>query len=183
MADTLYLISTVSFVLAAICLVASIAIFIVYKIPDVIGDLSGKNAKKSIKQFREANEKSGNKSFRPSKTNDERGKLTETAHGLKGLDYTSEIDNDETGILSENIYKNDEMATELLVEDNGTELLTEGNETELLSDDNETTLLSEDNETASLLDEEIIEQDVNNNPIERIEILDEVIIIHTDKII
>ena len=167
MADTLYLISTISFALATICLIVSIAIFVVYKIPDVIGDLSGKNAKKSIKQFRESNEKSGNKSFRPSKTNNERGKLTETAHGFKGAEYTSEIEDGATGILSENMYKNEAE-----------------NDTELLLDNGETAFLPDDNETASLLEDEISQYEVSKNkPHNKIEILDEVIMIHTDKII
>lgn len=102
MAETLSMISKISFVAAEICLVVAIILFIRFKIPDVIGDLSGRNARKSIEQMRALNEKSGSKSYKPSKKNIERGKLTETMHGL---DETEKIlkkqDNErpETGLL------------------------------------------------------------------------------------
>ena len=105
MAETLSMISKISFVAAGICLVVAIILFIRFKIPDVIGDLSGRNARKSIEQMRALNEKSGSKSYKPSKKNIERGKLTETMHGL---DETEKIlkkqDNErpETGLLEEN---------------------------------------------------------------------------------
>lgn len=59
MAETLSMISKISFVAAGICLVVAIILFIRFKIPDVIGDLSGRNARKSIEQMRALNEKSG----------------------------------------------------------------------------------------------------------------------------
>ena len=52
MAETLSMISKISFVAAEICLVVAIILFIRFKIPDVIGDLSGRNARKSIEQMR-----------------------------------------------------------------------------------------------------------------------------------
>lgn len=59
MAETLSMISKISFVAAGICLVVAIILFIRFKIPNVIGDLSGKNARKSIEQMRLLNEKVG----------------------------------------------------------------------------------------------------------------------------
>ena len=57
-ADLLSTVSTVLFILAVVFLVLAVTLFIVFRIPDVVGDLSGKTAKNSIRQIREENEKS-----------------------------------------------------------------------------------------------------------------------------
>lgn len=56
MADTLVKISYIAFTGAAGCLILAIILFIKFKIPTVIGDLSGKNARKAIQQMRNSNE-------------------------------------------------------------------------------------------------------------------------------
>ena len=81
-AELLLTLSTVAFVVSGVSLALSVFFWFFFRIPTVIGDLSGKNAKKSIAKIRANNEKSGNKSFKPSATNQERGKLTETMAGL-----------------------------------------------------------------------------------------------------
>lgn len=55
MADTFKLISIISFILAAIFFLSSIVIFICFRINRVIGDLSGRNEKKSIKRMQNQN--------------------------------------------------------------------------------------------------------------------------------
>ncbi len=82
-AELLSTLSIVSFVIAAVCLVLAIVLWIYFRIPRVIGDLSGKNAKKSIARMRAYNESSGNKSYKSSKTNAARGTLTETIPDIK----------------------------------------------------------------------------------------------------
>lgn len=59
MAETLSLIATAALIAAAVCLVVTVVIFIRFGIPSVIGDLSGRTARKSIAQTRKNNEKSG----------------------------------------------------------------------------------------------------------------------------
>ena len=73
MAETLSMISIISFAGAAVCLVMAIIFFVYFKIPSVIGDLSGRTARKSIEQMRVMNEKSGKKVYKPDKVNLERG--------------------------------------------------------------------------------------------------------------
>lgn len=75
-AEIFELISTVSYVLAGVFLVLTIYLAYRFRIWAVIGDLTGRTARKSIERLRKANEDSGNKSYRPSTTNAERGKLT-----------------------------------------------------------------------------------------------------------
>lgn len=77
MAKTLTDLSTVFFIVAAVGLVLAVFLWVFFNIPKVIGDLSGKTAKRSVAKIRAANEQSGYKSYRPSEANVLRGKLTE----------------------------------------------------------------------------------------------------------
>lgn len=77
MATTFRIVSIVMFCLAGACLAFGIFCFFRFKIPKIIGDLSGRTAKKSIEQMRAENEKSGNKSYRPHPVAQSRGTVTE----------------------------------------------------------------------------------------------------------
>lgn len=61
MAELLVKISYIAFAGAVVCLILAVILFIKFKIPTVIGDLSGKNAKKAIQQMRETNSQKGNR--------------------------------------------------------------------------------------------------------------------------
>ena len=99
MAETLYMISNISFILMMIFLALSIFCVVKFNIVEIIGDLSGITAKKSIKRIRENNEKSGVKKYRPSKINRERGLLTEDMEQSKKL--KCEISDNKNEILEE----------------------------------------------------------------------------------
>ena len=77
MAELLVKISYIAFAGAVVCLILAVILFIKFKIPTVIGDLSGKNAKKAIQQMRETNSQKGNPAFKPGKKNERHKKLTE----------------------------------------------------------------------------------------------------------
>ena len=166
MAQTLQTLSIISFAVAGVCLVLAIFFWFFFKIPTVIGDLSGRTARKSIAKMRAANEKTGAKSYKESKTNAERGKLTGTMPDSDKLDKKNEVPDDdkpETGLLADN--KADGLDSE---------------ETGVL--ESETTgLLIDENATAPL--------DVpSHNPIVRtggkkLEIIEEVILVHTEEVI
>lgn len=64
-------------ILAGIMLVVSVLVFFLMKIPTVIGDLTGANARKAIENIRNHNESTGDKTYRSSQVNQERGKLTD----------------------------------------------------------------------------------------------------------
>lgn len=100
-ATTWLIIAIVGFSLSGIALAAAVFMFIKMNIPAVIGDLTGKTVAREIKAMRDANASSGNKRFRPSAVNLERGTLTEKvsntsmstadlkkAHASKRLDKT-----------------------------------------------------------------------------------------------
>lgn len=78
MAGTLSTLSIVSFVLAGFFAVLTVLLGILFKIPTVIGDLTGRTARKSIAKMRNANERTGVKAYKESKTNAARGKITDS---------------------------------------------------------------------------------------------------------
>lgn len=166
MAQTLQTLSIISFAVSGVCLVLVIFFWFFFKIPTVIGDLSGRTARKSVAKMRAANEKTGAKSYKESKTNAERGKLTGTIPDSVKLNKKNEVPDDdkpETGLLADN--KADGLDSE-----------------EIRVLESETTgLLIDENATAPL--------DVpSHNPIVRtggkkLEIIEEVILVHTEEVI
>lgn len=62
---------------AAVMLIISVLLFIFLKIPTVIGDLTGSNARKAIENIRSQNASSGDKTYKTSQVNRERGRLTD----------------------------------------------------------------------------------------------------------
>jgi hypothetical protein len=117
MAETLHTLSIISFVLSVIFIATAVVLWFVLKIPNVIGDLSGRNARKSIERMRQDNEKTGSKSQR--------------AHEKKpAKEVVQPTGIAETGLLNENLAKEyDEQATGLLDESGETEALEKDEET------------------------------------------------------
>ena len=94
MAEVLHSLSIVLLIISGVLMITSIVLWRVFKIPKVIGDLSGSNARKSIANLRAENEK--------------KSRLKETH--IRKTGKTSE-----TGLLKENVA--------LMYESNSTELL------------------------------------------------------------
>ena len=99
-ANTWMIIAIIGFSLSGIALIAAVIMFIQLNIPAIIGDLTGRTVAREIKAMRDTNASSGDKRFRPSAVNLERGTLTEKvagktannmalAHASKRLDKTS----------------------------------------------------------------------------------------------
>lgn len=118
-------------VLCGIMAVVTIFLFFFLKIPKVVGDLTGRTARKAIEEIRQQNESSGDKTYKSSLVNRERGKLTDRISptgsiypaetgpiagamatekiGTQQLDYTDVLDNvggEETTVLNENAGNN-----------------------------------------------------------------------------
>ncbi len=172
MAQTLQTLSIISFAVAGVCLVLAIFFWFFFKIPTVIGDLSGRTARKSIAKMRAANEKTGAKSYKESKTNAERGKLTGTIPDSGKSKKMSAIDDGkpETGLLAEN--KLDGLKSEATgVLDEATGIL--GSET--------TGLLIDENATAPL------DTPTHKYPVciggKKLEMIEEVMFVHTEEVI
>lgn len=100
MAQIYQAISMAAFSIAASCLIFALFCWFKFGIWKIIGDLSGRNAKKSIEQMRAENEKSGNKTFRPTPVAVKRGPLTETMPGMK-KENTIPLSPKDTALFSE----------------------------------------------------------------------------------
>lgn len=102
MAETLSTLSIVAFISAGVFFLFAAFFWFFFRIPSVIGDLSGRTARKSIAKMRMANEKSGLKSYKTSKTNASRGKLTSEAGEETNASREKNLKRPETGVLEEN---------------------------------------------------------------------------------
>lgn len=132
-------------ILAGIMFVVSVLVFFFLKIPTVIGDLTGANARKAIESIRNQNESTGDKTYRTSQVNRERGKLTDKisasgrlikdpSHSLHGAMGTEKISTQQLD------YQEAASETTVLTGE-----LTGGAETTVLAPEspvNETTVLS-----------------------------------------
>lgn len=155
-------------ILAAVMLAVTVLLFFVYKIPTVIGDLTGVNARKAIENIRNQNESSGDKLYKTSQVNRERGKLTDK------ISPSGSLMRDPSGILGGGAMATEKISTQELPQVDETTVL-ESNETTVLSA-NETTVLdfSGTGETTVLVAEDI-------PAVFQIEY--EITFIHTDEVI
>jgi len=155
-------------ILAAVMLAVTVLLFFVYKIPTVIGDLTGANARKAIENIRNQNESSGDKLYKTSQVNRERGKLTDK------ISPSGSLMRDPSGILGGGAMATEKISTQELPQVDETTVL-ESNETTVLSA-NETTVLdtSGAGETTVLVAEDI-------PAVFQIEY--EITFIHTDEVI
>lgn len=169
MAETLSTLSIISFIIAGVCLVLAIFLWIFFRIPSVIGDLTGRTARKSIAKMRSTNEKTGNKNYKTSKINVRRGKLTDTMNGINSKNDSLKIF--ETGLLSEN------KVEQLDIKETGV-LKVEKTDT---FDLGVTDLLVDEGTTVSLNDGE--QEKIKRDSTKKILMKEELILIHTDEVI
>ncbi len=149
-------------ILCGVMILTSILLFVLLRIPKVIGDLTGRTAKKAIENIRNQNETSGDKTYRSSLVNRERGKLTDK------ISPSGRLIKNPTDLLS------GAMATEKI----GTQQLV-SNETSVLDFSDETAVLS--GELTSVGDETtLLASDYSN---EVFEIEYEITYIHTNEIV
>lgn len=122
-------------IMALIMLIVSVLLFVKLNIIKIIGDITGITAKKTIKNMRENNEKTGNKSYMTSKINIERGTITEKI-------FSSDKFFKHTGKLEESNRVKKELNPKYITEKLGAE------ETTLL-ENQETTVLPQEKYIAS----------------------------------
>lgn len=126
-----------SLIACGIFFVAAAVLFFTLHIPKVIGDLSGRNARKAIADIRRQNEQSGDKSYQSSAVNLQRGKLTDKI-SHSGRLITREKTNFNTGVITEKI------STQQLKNDGA----------------GETTVLTSSAEETSVLDAQVANEDL-----------------------
>ena len=173
-AGTFTLLSYIAYGAAGLMVALAVLFFFLFKIPEVIGDLSGRTARKNIAKIRSANERSGDKSFTPGRVNEDRGKLTKSmrldetsAKGTVDLKSsqnttrlaeegaaTTDLLNDRGGFIREetDVLPGTDETTPLTNADaEETTPLREAEETTPLREAEETTPLREAEETAPLV--------------------------------
>ncbi len=155
MADTLNMVSIVSFVLTGIFLIMSILLFFVLKIPLVLNYLSGKNVK-SIKTTRQNENNTKGQSSQYNNTN-EMKRNGQNQGGLDDDDFDGK-----TGILTDN--------NEFEYEQEKRGIL--GEQTDVLLDNDATTQLKGEQYKKSQRDSSIV-----------FEYIDDVMLIHTKEVI
>lgn len=167
-------------ILCGVMFLVSIILFFALKIPKVIGDLTGYTAKKAIKNIRDQNEESGNKTYKTSAINKGRGMLTDKISKSGKL---VERDEERSGAG---------MMTMKISTQNIKPLQNVGDETTLLSEAGETTLLAEniaENQPMAGETEVLSAPPVENivyeqQPVENIFVIEfEITYIHTNEII
>ena len=171
MASIFKIVSIVLFSLAAVCLVFAVFAFITFKIPNVIGDLTGRNARKSIEKMRDANEKGGKKSYRPHPVASDRGTLTEpikqSKKESKKLSKTAKTEPQEKNLQTfdgsgaTDVLEDVNATTKLDYDADGTEILSAGTQ---------------------VLSEETMQTALNENTV-KIKMIQNIILIHTEEII
>lgn len=175
MAEILSTVSTVSLVLAVVFFVLAVFFWIKFRILEIIGDLTGRTAKKSIAKMRENNEKTGKKSFKTSEINIQRGKLTgkmKDSEKLDKKDFKKFKDEPETELLAEGQVDN-------FIE-NTTEVLNYNVETGLLNE--EYTEVLESNAT-TVLNKNNVKVSKENSSSEKLRIIEDIVLIHTNEMI
>ncbi len=75
--ELIQILSLISYVVAVVFFLVTIALFFLLNIPKVFGDITGANARKAIENIRQQNEISGDKAYKPSPVNAVRGKITD----------------------------------------------------------------------------------------------------------
>ena len=192
-ASALKISSVVLFALAAVCLVLAIASFIVFKIPMVIGDLSGRNARRSIAQMREQNEHSGTKTHRPHPIAMERGTVTQPIQqhrsGSKRLRKKTKMQPQDKLKTTASPVSDENVPTDVLHSDETQLLEGEVLPTEVLSQMNETETLNYDaggtqvlNEGTQVLSSAEITEALEQKSIS-IKMIQDIVLIHTDEVI
>lgn len=173
-AEVLSTISLISYIVAGVALVAAIFVWFLFRIPTVVGDLSGRTAKRSIAKIRASNERAGAKGYQPSAANVARGKLTEAIPQEKAA---LKPDEQATEPLHQPVRTDGGPKTEMLrsnaadpYDTQGTQKLDEG--TVSLLDEGATTALNVEAAAATKRTGGV-----------QMTLLEEIILIHTDEVI
>lgn len=167
-AEILSTLSLVAYIIAGLSFALAVIFWFAFRIPSVVGDLSGRTAKKSIEKRRRANARSGQKAYRPSPENAARGKVTETAKPEQPVKAPRQPEAPAPANYGTTIHAQNRATAY------------EGQETELLQGGDETALLVDENETTALNEEPGAIRDPGGK---KMTMLNEVMFIHTDEVI
>lgn len=101
--ELLQTLSIAAYIAAGVFLLTAIALFFLLDVPKLYGDVSGRTAKKAIEAIRQQNESTGNKAYKPSAVNAERGKLTDKISPSGRLE--SQVSGNSIGVGTEKLSR------------------------------------------------------------------------------
>ena len=123
MAETLSVISLISFLTAGVFAVLAVTLWFVFRIPTVVGELSGRTARKSIERMRKRNEEAGKNSRGPGAGNGGNSSVSMRQAGKN----SDQGENAETDLLAGGAARVDvSEETEWLTDEDGTGALDAG---------------------------------------------------------
>ncbi len=150
--------SLVAYILAAVFFVVAILLFFLLEVPKLIGDLSGKTAKKAIEEIRKQNERTGDKVYKPSAVNAARGALTDK------ISPSGHLQKRDTSLGAAG--QTEKIATEQLQSEETTILCSEAEATTVLSRlTEETTVLNPNAEETTVLSQTVEVEQVDQKDV------------------
>lgn len=195
-------------VLAILLLITSVILFVVLKIPRVIGELSGRTARKGIEELKGGtketsavskkeqakyyNQNSGKIKIREAVSTEARKKDddTEELSGNKkrvGNDKPTDVlerKDADTGDEVTDLLK-DEEVTDVLQDEEATDVLQDEEATDILQDEEVTDVLRDDETTDILRDEDqtsvLVEKGMTDRLASRVKVLYNVVVVNTDE--
>ena len=189
-------------VLAILLLITSVILFVVLKIPRVIGELSGRTARKGIEELKGGaketsavskkeqakyyNQNSGKIKIREAVSTETRKKNNDdTTADLR--DNKKKVENDKpTDVLERkdadigdevtDLLRDDEEATDVLQDEEATDVLQDEEATDVLRDEETTDILRGEDQTSVL-----VEKGRTDKLVSRVKVLYNVVVVNTDE--
>lgn len=198
-------------VLAILLLITSVILFVVLKIPRVIGELSGRTARKGIEELKGGaketsavskkeqakyyNQNSGKIKIREAVSTETRKKNNDdTTADLR--DNKKKVENDKpTDVLERkdadigdevtDLLRDDEEATDVLQDEEATAILQDEEATDVLQDEEATDVLRDEETTDILRGEDqtsvLVEKGRTDKLVSRVKVLYNVVVVNTDE--
>ena len=182
-------------VLAILLLITSVILFVVLKIPRVIGELSGRTARKGIEELRGGTKETSDVSKKEQAKyyNQNSGKIkireaVSTEARKKNNDDTADLSGNKKAAKSDkptDLLKDNKEATDVLQDEEATDVLQDEEATDVLQDEEATDVLQDEEATDVLRDEDqtsvLVEKGRTDKLVSRVKVLYNVVVVNTNE--
>lgn len=165
--DTLYLLSKILLIAAAVTFLLALFLWFKFKIMSVIGDLTGKTAKKAIQRIRTENSAAGGARMQY------RSNASKAAAPVAAMNRKTDGINPPPKAAS--TQETERLSESELMQNDGTTFLMDENDTELLIEKEDTLILNGSTDIPNVENKEIPHVDIK--------IIDDIVMVHTDEVI
>lgn len=167
-------------ILAILLLITSVILFVVLKIPRVIGELSGRTARKGIEELKGGTKETSavSKKEQAKYYNQNSGeiKIREAVSTEARKKSNDERKNADTGDEVTDLLRDDEEATDVLSDEEATDVLQDEEVTDILRDDETTDILRDEDQTSVL-----VEKGMTDSLTSKVKVLYNVVVVNTDE--